>query len=175
MRRRMKSSRPVRPMDWECAQSSLVLGTAAFGSKNTVCTYAVLPSNLRQFYTDPTLMASRAYLAIRSALNQDSGATFAGIGLIAWDDTNDFCSSVDAPDPILDCNLDWINRWVAIFPSGSNAGTFANPNIFDITHLSKAKRRLGNQKGLLLTFSAYTTGAVNTISFGIDIRCLIKE
>jgi hypothetical protein len=48
--------------------------------------------------------------------------------------------------------------------------------VFDITHLSKAKRRLGNDKGFLICFETFSPiGEVQPVAYAIDVRFLIKE
>jgi len=173
-RSRGRSSRPARPMDWECAQLT-VPNINSNDPGAIIGAYAVLPSTLRQFYTDPTLMATRFF---GNAVLKNTGAIavaqYIGVGVIAWDDKDDFVD--DPPGPLSDCNLDWIARWVGAFPVGFIGPATANFNFTDLTHLSKSKRRLGNQKGLLVTFEALSIG-VGTLSFGVavDVRFLIKE
>jgi hypothetical protein len=70
-----------------------------------------------------------------------------------------------------DGDMDWIARWVGPVPFGSPIGTLPNPNIFDNTHLVKARRRLGNDRSLLLVYETVGVGA-HIVS---DIRTLIKE
>jgi hypothetical protein len=71
--------------------------------------------------------------------------------------------------------MDWIVRIVGFIAPFALAGFAPNPNIFDNTHLSKAKRRLGSQTGILVCFAAGLGSGAPGVDFGIDVRCLIKE
>jgi hypothetical protein len=154
-------------MDWVCAQ----LDVEQF-NQLTSNAWLISPAETLETFTDPTLMATRAYLAMRTTVTQVGGAGYIGIGLIAWDGT-ELISSADPPGPMTDCDFDWINRWVGVAPNGAPAGTFLNPNVFDNTHLSKARRRLPSGTGLLVCFQGlFLSGGV---SAAIDVRCLIKE
>ncbi len=159
-----RSARPARPMDWEFVQAAQVLPSSSIAG-----VWVVLPSRIRNTYTDPTLMASRWFLGMRASVATGS-AGFAGFGLIAWDATTDAIPS-PLPDPIQDGELDWINRAIAPLV-GVPAETSIDWNL-DNVHLSKAKRRLGANKGILLVFS--TVASSGSIRFGADVRCLIKE
>jgi hypothetical protein len=55
--------------------------------------------------------------------------------------------------------------------NGTNAGTLLSPNIFDNTHLVKARRRLGNDRSLLIVYESVNLSA----SIALDLRTLIKE
>ncbi len=167
-----RSGRPVRPMDWECAQASV--GQATTGGTVVASQYLVQPSFLRQYYTDPTLMVTRAFVSGRSD-GTAVGAFYAAVGIIAWNDINDLPPG-DPPGPITNCNADWIARWVQCVPDGTPASQFSM-NIFDNTHLVKSKRRLGNDKGILVCFQTFSpTGYANIlVTYAADFRFLIKE
>ncbi len=163
--RSSSSGRPVRPMDWECAQ----LATNALPTDGISCAWVVLPSVMRGRYTDPTLMASRWWLDGTVAAQGAAGG-FLGVGLIAWDSPTDATPAL-CPDPLDQCDLDWITRHV--WPRAATQGAaLLNGVTFDLDHLSKAKRRLGNQSSILYVASSTGAGAA---TFAADIRVLIKE
>ncbi len=163
---RGKSNRPARPLDWVCAQMDVVLGNSIGAA------WLIDPIFTLETFTDPTLMATRAFVSMRQLGEQTVGTGFASIGIIAWDGTSSL-APLDPPGPLSDCDFDWINRWVGIVHVGSLTGTLLNPNVFDNTHLSKARRRLPSGTGLLVCFEG--EGVIQALDFGIDIRCLIKE
>jgi hypothetical protein len=158
-------------MDWENGRVSCFMGPG-----NTLCRdWIVFPTVLRDGYTDPTLMASRWFVA---AANNSQGQEFIagaaiGIGLIVWSSKDDSIPSAAAtPLPLSDGELDWVNRWVIPIPQGqSSLETIYNE--LDNVHLSKAKRRLGQDNGILLV--AETKLLSNSWGISTDVRCLIKE
>jgi hypothetical protein len=159
-------------MDWECSQISTFLVPLT-----RTCDWIVDPDTLSSLYTDPTLMATRQFSSISIAQGSSNFSVFyepAAIGIIAWD-SKDNTLPIDCPDPLRDCDLDWIVRIVGAAPPGSGALTAYNPNVFDNTHLSKAKRRLGNQTGILACFSNGLGVNGPAVDMFIDARCLIKE
>jgi hypothetical protein len=155
-------------MDWECAQLD---GDVTAGSK--IAGYVFLPSMARADYTDPTLMATRQFTSMR--LNTTQTLTgFAAAGVIVWEDINDTVpAAADLPGPLTDCDLDWIVRVVGIAHGNMPAGSLLNPNVFDNTHLSKARRRLGSSGGLLVVFQG--DADIISVNIGMDVRVLIKE
>jgi hypothetical protein len=154
-------------MDWVCAQLDV-----SQANLFTSSAWLIDPIEVLDTFTDPTLMATRAFLAMRTSTTQVTGGGFVGVGIIAWDGTSAL-SPAEPPGPIDDCDFDWINRWVGIAPDGTTAGAQLNPNLFDNSHLSKARRRLPSGTGLLVCFQAKQMDGPTAI--GIDIRCLIKE
>ncbi len=164
------SGRPARPMDWKCAQFRVTLGATGI-----TCAWLLTPFDTSFEFTDPTLMATRAFLNIR--LNGESVPAgvggIAAMGLIAWDGTSDGNPPVGAlcPGPLRNCDYDWVARWSGPAPAGTTVGTLLGPNIFDNTHLSRARRRLPTGTGLLVSFETIEI----PVSFAADIRCLIKE
>jgi hypothetical protein len=153
-------------MDWYHSET----GQRLFINEHAAA-WHILPSTIQPYLTDPTLMATRAFCAIRTFETPIVPGAFAAIGVIAWNYVTDFIPleipSVLAPDG----DMDWICRWIGVAPQGTPAGTFLNPNIFDNTHLSKARRRLGNDRSLLIVYQTVDVGA----DFGLDLRTLIKE
>jgi hypothetical protein len=154
-------------MDWKCRQYRTQLQATQL-----VCSWVIAPEDLAFEFTDPTLMATRAFLQMYLAGPSVPAGVggIAAIGLIAWDGLvsppiGDLC-----PGPIRNCDYDWVARWSAPVPAGAPVGVLS-PNIFDNTHLSRARRRLPTGTGLLVAFETIEI----PVNFALDIRCLIKE
>jgi hypothetical protein len=158
-------------MDWECAQ----LSTTVFGG-NLEAGWIVDPETVRQDYTDPTLMATRQFslASLKTINNTNPFFEYAAIGIIRWDHT-DSTVPLNAPGPLRNCDADWIVRIVFLIAPATAIGSNLSSNIFDNTHLSKAKRRLGNNSGILACFETAATAGNYSVAFGLDARCLIKE
>ncbi len=175
------SSRPARPMDWECAQTqvtALDVGSNFTGAI-VAANWIVTPDKIRQDYTDPTLMATRWFLGFQFSRTAAGGAQdriFAAAGIIAWDSIDDGIP-VFPPGPITHCDLDWINRYVFQFSAGAPSGSGGPGDLWDNVHLSKAKRRLGNDRGILICFEGFgfNPSEFDKLNIGADVRCLIKE
>jgi hypothetical protein len=167
-------------MDWECAQLQLAQLEVGSGASPVIqCAWAVDPVNLRTFYTDPTLMATRWFLSMQyRGASPPAQRIFAAVGLIAWSDI-DFQAPAqgECPGPITHCDLDWINRFVFQFPELTAPGTGGPFGLWDTVHMSKAKRRLGNDRGILASFESFSLSPSTgeSVSYGMDVRCLIKE
>ncbi|PSM54805.1 hypothetical protein C4L39_26300, partial [Clostridium diolis] len=67
-------------------------------------------------------------------------------------------------------NLDWMDRFSIPAPEGQASGT-SYDLVLDGVHLSKARRKLGAERGILISFEADGVGA----SFGADVRILMRE
>jgi len=163
------TARPARPMDWVCAQVDARLAPGSIA-----CAWIHDPIETLETFTDPTLMATRQFTIMRQESTQNAGLSgFAAMGIIAWDGVS-AAAPTECPGPLSDCDFDWVVRVVGIVIAGAPAGSLLNPNVFDNTHLSKARRRLPSQTGLLIAFE---TDADNTgvVAFGTDVRCLLKE
>ncbi len=152
-------------MDWGGAQS----GVSLVGDQCTG-TYILLPTDVRTFFSDPTLIRTLMFSTVRLDSNA-IGPCYVGVGIIAWDDVNDVVPS-DPPCPIFYSNLDWIIRHIAPIPQGTLAGTEITFPNSDMIFQSRAMRKLGNTKGLFLAFEI--SGAV-AASFAVDVRFLLKE
>ncbi len=156
-------------MDWYHSQSFVSLGP---GQKSS--TWHILPSVIQPDLTDPTLMALRAFLQFRLDAGTTTGTGFVALGIIAWSYVTDAAPTLAADTPSVmspDGDMDWIARWVSPVLNGTNAGTLLSPNIFDNTHLVKARRRLGNDRSLLIVYESVNLSA----SIALDLRTLIKE
>jgi len=162
------SSRPARPLDWVGATLDVTNANAITSG------WLIDPIQVLETFTDPTLMATRAFVAARTQAVQSGagGGGYAAIGIIAWDGSTS-AAPVDPPGPLSDLDFDWINRWVGPVVNHAPAGTFLNMNIFDNTHLSKARRRLPSGTGILVCFEG--EGLASFVDYACDIRCLIKE
>ncbi len=172
MRRRMgRRSSTRRRVDWGTAQAAAVMGANSGG-----CAWILDPLSAREFYVSPTILAIRSFLLIRfGSISANFGTGFAAIGIIRWDGI-DALPPVDCPLPLTDGNLDWMARWVGPIPLGTVAGTVITPNIFDITHLSKAKRKLENTAGLLISFEySNPIDTTTAVSFASDHRYLLQQ
>jgi hypothetical protein len=153
-------------MDWYHSE------TGQFLPANThAAAWHILPSTIQPELTDPTLMALRAFIGIKTSQLPLALGAFVGVGVIAWNYVDDNIPlqipSVMAPDG----DMDWIARWVGVALPGTFDGTQLNPNIFDNTHLVKARRRLGNDRSLLIVYQTVDVAAF----IGMDLRTLIKE
>jgi len=162
-----RSARPARPMDWEGAAVSISL----LGPGLMAAGYILPPSIVRTRYTDPTLMATRIFLQCQNGAQTAGVWGELGFGLIAWTDVNDTAPAPgDIPSPLTNLDADWIWRYVQ--PIAPGAALDNNGQFLDSVHMSKAKRRLGNDKGLLMVFHNF---AASNAAFYADARCLIKE
>jgi hypothetical protein len=150
-------------MDWECGD----LNTNISGVP--VCKWLVPPSELRERYTDPTLMSTMVWLSLVSdgaATSSDAIGAFGIIVVSAFDDNNP--TGVACPSPINDCDADWVYLNYATTVIGSVGQVSMDT---ELDRRSQAKRRLGNDKGILLVFDSLN----QDYNGHAHIRCLIKE
>jgi hypothetical protein len=148
-------------VDWEGGQFTYVLPSNSFGAD-----WVIEPNFINQNLTDPTLMASRIIASITTAT---TSLSFTMIGLIAWNFTDPFNTPLELPDPLAQTDYDWIIRWGVAW-----TGAFGEPQY---THqggeglsVSQARRRLGNDKSILLVVSTDFG-----VTCSVDARCLLKE
>ncbi len=155
--------RPRRPMDWECGFIDEPLSV-----NSRVCKWLIPPSALREGYTDPTLMASMVWLQlVVSAAAPGDTVGFGIIVVSAFSDVDPFGDA--CPGPLTDCDADWAYLFLA--PIALAGTTQAIPAV-ELDRRSSAKRRLGNDKAILLV------GEVNGSAgayIHAHVRCLIKE
>ncbi len=171
-------ARPRRPMDWVTGEiDSTVSGNA---TPEALCGW-LCAAQLRNDFTDPTLMALRVWgSAIPVGATTGANSVFA-MGLIAWNFTLAPDGSANIPsecpllinDPFADSahcqDEDWIYQW--FLPS---AGGETSSNIHYIEaaeRVSKARRRLGNDSGILFVVQALGT----SYQYHFHARALIKE
>ncbi len=163
---RTRSSRPLRGMDW---------GGANVGNGATTQVgigWIFPPSIVQGDYVDPTLMALRLDFTYR--LNAAAAGHIVGFGVIAWDNKDDTIPAA-TPLPIGNPQLDWIIVARSSVPSGTPTGTtvfYHNENA--VNTYSKARRRLGNQTGLLYVLEITPAASVN-VNYTFSARYLIKE
>jgi outer membrane receptor protein involved in Fe transport len=152
-------------MDWVSLQYG-----AQLNGGTSVCNWVVLPSELADIFTDPTLMASRAVFSARTSGVQFNLQGNIGYGLIEWSSVDDALPN-PCPDVFIDGDFDWIQRIVFGAPQNSDAGSLFT-TILDEQYMSKAKRRLETNNSLLAVVSNDTGAFITTT---LDLRCLIKE
>lgn len=178
MRRFRRGSRPTRKMDWEFARGTFaVVGTASIATPGTLSGSWVLPPTVvRDFYTSPTLYATRSFVTITTTAGTTTITGVGALGIIRWNDKDDTVPAAgELPDPLDNADLDWIGRWVAPFVVGMPALSQGNPNVFEHTHLIKARRKLENTSGILAVFSAAGLGAGVTVQATFDMRFLLRQ
>ena len=167
-RRLSSNGRPRRPMDWECGDYDV----SNLGVESANCHWAIPPSVFRDGYTDPTLMASIIYAQIGPLGASTVSSTF-GIGLIVWNGVDDTDPPAgECPQPITNCDADWIWHWIVPAIAGQGNGFSYQNWSADGLIRSKAKRRLGNDKGLLWASENRGPVAAQLHAHG---RFLIKE
>jgi len=185
-----RSNRPLRPMDWNHSYFQAVLTTNLVSA-----VWVITPDEIEREFTDPTWMRALVYLSARlqtqalpgvSVENTggQGGANHIGFGLIKWQGvpspsiTEDAASPLGSagfpntlPDPVRDGQLDWIYRH--IWPvAGFSAGTALLNGTCDLDRQSSAKRRLGNDSGVMGVWSNRTS---SSIDIAHSVRFLIKE
>jgi hypothetical protein len=148
-------------VDWEGGQFA-----AQIDQFSLYCDWVIEPDFINNNLTDPTLMATR-WQGVIHQFATPGLIPFAAMGLIAWNFVDPFSGPLECPDPILDSDYDWIARFVAINPTGSALFTVISA---DSLLISQARRRLGNDKSILLVVASESV-----INFGVDVRCLLKE
>ncbi len=157
------SSRPTRPMDWVSGELNEVqVGATAF------CQWLVLPSYLKENFTDPTAMALRVW-ATASMTGAGITDAIAGVGIIAWDSVSD-ATPAPCPGPLTNPELDWMWLWKVPVTGTTPNTTFYNDRC-DSDRGSKARRKLGNQTSLLIVVQSL----VLDFRYHIHARALIKE
>ncbi len=158
------AGRPKRPMDWECGDLS-----ASVGDGVKLCKWLIPPSELRDRYTDPTLMASMVWGGMSTS--DPTVDTTGGFGIIVWSAASDVDPTGDeCPGPLTQCDADWAYTFYGPFtPTPGRVSLYCNT---ELDRRSSAKRRIGNDKGILLVAETFETPG---IAFHFHVRCLIKE
>ncbi len=159
------AGRPRRPMDWECGNIDAIVGG------NKVCKWLIPPSELIAGYTDPTLMSTMVWLTLHTVGASTSNQPIAGFGIIVVTAFSDAAPTGDAcPGPVTDCDADWVYLNFAPAVNGVVVQTTMGS---ELDRRSQAKRRLGNDKAILLVLEEFS-GLAN-FNGHAHVRCLIKE
>jgi hypothetical protein len=134
--------------------------------------WLLAPLAARNSYVDPTIMRliTRHMMRYNGGVILGTGGAI-GMGIIAWDSVNDQIPGF-LPGPVTSPEVDWMTRSVIIVPDQTPVGLLAYQQD-DVFASSSAKRRLGNQSGLLWVLeSTVPSGA---FFIGADARFLLKE
>ncbi len=171
-------SKPRRPMDWVAGEIDSTTGGAAGSTPG--CSWLCDPGEMVRDFTDPTLMALRVWGQARP-----NGATTAlsvfGLGIISWNFTTDADGVAVVPTqcprlfnlPGQGCqDEDWIYQWIIPSAGGEDSTTGRQTVNDGADRQSKARRRLGNDRGILFVVQAL--GVVN-YDYHFHARALIKE
>ena len=165
-------------MDWECGDmDSTELGFTEGVEGGGRCKWLIDPFDIHQDYTDPTLMALRVSTVLKATVDPPNDSALIAVGIISWNYLAADAAPTQTPDPcpspIHDCELDWAWLWTVPLVAGTagvqNIYHFATGPGDDI--VSKARRRLGNDRSLLMVVDSYAVGA----RFHVHARALIKE
>ncbi len=159
--------RPRRPMDWECGDLD-----EAVAADTRVCRWLIPPSVLREGYTDPTLMSTMVWGMVQHTTTGPDVISVAALGIIvvsAFDDADPVAAA--CPGPITDCDADWVYLFFA--PTAVQSASVVTTSIgnSELDRRSQAKRRLGNDKAILMVAEALN----DDYAAHMHVRCLIKE
>ncbi len=161
------SGRPRRPMDWECGDIERIVPA---GTKQ--CEWLIPPSELKAGYTDPTLMSTMVWGQSQMTSTGADASSVLGFGLIvvsAFSDVNP--TGDDCPGPLTDCDADWVYLWLAPTAVRTVSTVTYTIGSSDLDRRSQAKRRLGNDKAILLVVESIGS----EFAAHYHARCLIKE
>jgi hypothetical protein len=164
-------------MDWTGASANGYGGSFVKGAN---AAWVLLPTVLRDDFTDPTLMVTRAKWVLWMFTTTNAAGSLYGAGIIDWSSLDDFVfsfSEILAMNPTTRQDMDWIWRVVYLIPGGMPVGIFAAGQP-DSELMSKARRRMGNNKGFLLVIGWNQPDQVipvSEIAWAADFRFLIKE
>jgi hypothetical protein len=151
-------------MDWGGAAVA-----ATFTGTSVSSAYLLPPLAARGSYVDPTIMRILMRFGLRIDFVSSNNSSIVA-GVIAWDDVNDTVPT-DPPLPRSNPELDWMIRSpILLLPAAAQGSLIYQQD--DTFAQSSAKRRLGNQSGLLLVVES---GSNATVSWGVDVRYLLKE
>jgi hypothetical protein len=165
-------------MDWIVGE--IDSSTVGLAGTPPVCAWVCDPPQLTNDFTDPTLMALRVWGSCQPTGTTSPTSAFA-FGVIAWNYVTDPATGqavLPNPCPRLintfpqGCqDEDWVYQWLVPSAGGEPATAASVRYIEGSERLSKARRRLGNDKGLLMV----AQGATSSYNFHIHVRALIKE
>ena len=149
-------------MDWGGATTTFSVGIGV-----VTAFYIFTPTDARTTFVDPTIMRLLVAVSGRNNGAETAIVTHAHFGVIAWDDIDNTVDNV--PDPFNWPNLDWMLTGARSFTD--NAATFTSEGSSGSGWIeSAAKRRMGNQKGLL--FVLYSPISA---SYSVTARYLLKS
>jgi hypothetical protein len=112
-------------MDWIGVS---VNGYGGFFVKGANAAWVLLPTVLRDDFTDSTLMVMRAKWVLRTFTTTNAAGSLYGAGIIDWsspDDSVPLFSEILAMNPTTRQDMDWIWRVVYLIPGGMFVGIFA--------------------------------------------------
>ncbi len=166
--------RPRRPMDWISGEIDSDVNGPSTGTAS--CGW-LCAAQLSDQFTDPTLMAMRVWGAARAQGPTSPSAVFA-MGIISWSFTRAPDGSALVPTECPDLinapgvcqDEDWIYRWYLPSPGGEGSANI-HYLLDNDDRLSKARRRLGNNMGLLFVVQS----KVQTYDYHFHASALIKE
>jgi len=155
-------------MDWV---GGALDGFVTLASDDLVAQYIVLPSQVASF-TDATLVRTRGIFYAHPAIVSTVSVDYHGAaGIIPWDDINDTVPAAgERPDPFTDTNADWL--WHTFFYGVGGTGTAAKRDETRVYIDSKAMRRMGANKGVLMLVR---NASANAMLAAFAARCLFKE
>jgi len=191
-----RSARPRRPMDWGAYAFHGTLDNPGGTVETSTCGWIISPDEIQKRFTDPTVMGLRVNCSMIVSATSVTRATGTagtsafnpsgvGFGVIDWTgvpfleviNTTDTNAAPPNPCPHIfsNGNLDWMLRnpfnVVPGQPSGTQYGVFCDTFV-----ISKARRRMGNTKGLLWVISnAASASGTATLNYSFDVRYLLKE
>lgn len=171
--RRRSSGRPLRGMDWGNQYTTAGGNGIQIGPSGASYSWLLDPITASSEYVDPTIMAVRfSWLLMGPAAAYASGGQVVA-GIMTFTSPNGALPTGFGVGPASSAYLDWMLRSVSWLPQNGNANLavfFHNENPQNC--YTKAKRRLGNGKGLLLVIENLTG---QTIQARYDCRYLLKE
>jgi hypothetical protein len=161
-------------MDWISGEIDSITSSPA--AEVSSCGW-LCAAQLSDQFTDPTLMALRVW-GSATTINATTEQTVMAMGIIAWNFTRHPDGSALVPSECPDLiNLpgvcqdeDWIYRWYLPISGAVPVGSAFYINDAN-DRMSKARRRLGNDTGLLFVVQSF----VSNFKFHFHASALIKE
>ncbi len=163
---RSGNARPRRPMDWGAGFDQTNLGTNI-----ALSDWIWFPTAVKHDHVDPTLMFTQVQWTLRLQAAQAAAGGWIGLGLIVWSSRDDTVPNLP-PRPVSDANLDWVYNVIVPIPGSLANGTTITPYQTERFVSSKARRRMGNDQGLLLCLENFSAAPVDV---AYAVRFLMKE
>ncbi len=165
------SGRPRRPMDWVCGE--IDSETGGVSSPTAVCEWLGNPAEFKDIFTDPTAMALRVWGQTSPTVQVSNSVAVFAFGIIAWNYTIDAAGNTvvptECPNPIDQCDADWL--YLYLRPSVVSDSGAVLVGTTESDRVSRARRRLGNDRWLLLVASSKAAN----YNYHFHVRALIKE